>query len=311
MLINSNGAFGKALQKGKHDVHFTPPGIELKPGSEVPISPVLGIHFKQLEVTPGSKARLGLESLPVSTTPFGKNSAQAYAIDPTALVFDNATVTIRAKGTELFKCAEWDFDSRVCNGEWVKLMDLIPGELYNLTITPDDPAFAEYNLALGAVRCANNSSPCIANSSRLRSRDSIAGTVEPNQPNTVDFCTDGGSGTYLNDESVENITITSLNGSTFNAGDTVNVTAWVYCWATGTSDNINFVYSSKATNPTWTVKAFANPCPGPGMQQVSRTFALDNVGGEHVVRVINQYLGAPPRPAERVRMMTMMMLPSR
>jgi hypothetical protein len=68
---------------------------------------------------------------------------QAYAIDPTEVNFTNATVTAVAKGTELYKCKDWDFPSQACYGEWVKLMDITPGEEYTFLLTPEDPGFAE------------------------------------------------------------------------------------------------------------------------------------------------------------------------
>ena len=61
VLIKSNGAIGKALQKGKHDVLFTPPAIETKPGRETQLSPVIGIHFKQLNIVSGARHVLALK----------------------------------------------------------------------------------------------------------------------------------------------------------------------------------------------------------------------------------------------------------
>jgi len=69
---------------------------------------------------------------------------QSYAIDPTELNFTNATVTVTAKGTKLFKCRDWDFDSQTCYGEWeLFIEDIIPGREYSFTLTADDPAFGE------------------------------------------------------------------------------------------------------------------------------------------------------------------------
>lgn len=279
------------IAEGTYDVVLTPAKDISKSGHEIPIVPVLNIKFNDVIVDSGFDGKVGIENVDSSKTPFGKDTRQAYAIDPAAINFTDAEVEVRAAGTELYKCKEWDFTNSECGGKWLKVMDIIPGEVYILNLTPDDPAWAEYNATYGAPQCGNWSSPCIANSSLLRSVDNAGGTVEPNQPNTIDGCTDGTFGTYQVDESVENITITSLNGSIFNGGDTVNVSAWVYCWNTGANDNINFVYSSSASTPSWTVVGFTDPCPGGGFQQVSQTFVLDDVYGEHAVRVINQYNG--------------------
>ena len=97
-------------------------------------------------------------------------------------------------------------------------------------------------LALDPAAKICNESPCIVPSSLIQCRDNTAGGTEPNQPNTIDACTDGTSGTCHSDESVENITIESLNHSVFRAGDTVRVNITVYCWD-GSSDNVNIAYT--------------------------------------------------------------------
>jgi len=282
-----------SLAKGKYDMLLVPTTTTEGPKDPEKLLPIQEIYFRDLEVDSSFTGELGLANLAKDKTPFGKYTSQAYAIDPTKLSFTEAEVTVTARGSELYKCAEWEFDSQICNGDWVKLMDIIPGENYTFTLTPLDPAYAEYNASLGSPRCANTSSPCIANSSLLISRDSITGTSEPNQPNTIDTCADGGTGTYLTDESVENITITSLNGTEFSPGDTVDVTAWVHCWPGGpASDNINFVYTNSTSSISWSVAGFVDPCPAGGMNQLTRQFVLDDIEGEHAVRVIIQYNGA-------------------
>ncbi|MCP4646656.1 MAG: hypothetical protein GY852_02830, partial [bacterium] len=282
-----------SLAQGKYDMLLVPTATTEGPKDPEKLLPIQQIYFRDLEVDASFTGELGLAKLAKDKTPFGKYTSQAYAIDPTKLSFTEAEVTVTARGSELYKCAEWEFDSQICNGDWVKIMDITPGENYTFTLTPLDPAYAEYNASLGAPRCANTSSPCIANSSLLISRDSITGTSEPNQPNTIDTCADGGTGTYLTDESVENITITSLNGTEFDPGDTVDVTAWVHCWTGGpASDNINFVYTNSTSSISWSVVDFVDPCPSGGMNQLTGQFVLDDVTGEHAVRVILQYDGA-------------------
>src|SRR3989344_3846490 len=69
-----------------------------------------------------------------------------YAIDASALDFDNAVLTATAEGNSLFKCKQWDYDTEVCFGSWEKVKDLVAGEEYELTITPDDPGFVEGDL---------------------------------------------------------------------------------------------------------------------------------------------------------------------
>jgi len=293
-MLAAESAYGKApaeIPDGRYDVIVAPLAAEGGPKGRAKPVPIEQISLRGLKVNGSYAGELRIANVAPDATPFGKAAKQAYAIDPAGLDFTGAEAAVRAVGTELYKCAEWDFDAGECSGKWIKQRDITPGEVYAIAFNSTDPAWAEYNATYGAPQCGNWSSPCIANSSLLRSVDNAGGTAEPNQPNTIDGCTDGTFGTYQVDESVENITITSLNGPIFNGGDTVNVSAWVYCWNTGANDNINFVYSSSASSPSWTIVGFTDPCPGGGFQQVSQTFVLDDVYGEHVVRVINQYNG--------------------
>ncbi len=69
---------------------------------------------------------------------------EIYAIDPTAIDFESAEVTVVAKGTELYKCKEWEFNEQKCTGEWVLFRKgLVPGEAYTFELTADDPGFGE------------------------------------------------------------------------------------------------------------------------------------------------------------------------
>jgi PGF-pre-PGF domain-containing protein len=117
------------IKKGQYNVKILP---ERHPIKEIDIN--LNIksnipNFIELDDVPEEK---GL-----------KDAVEVYAIDPTVLNFTEATVTVTAKGTELWKCKEWNFTAQECYGEWVKLMDIVPGEDYSFTLTPEDPAYGE------------------------------------------------------------------------------------------------------------------------------------------------------------------------
>jgi hypothetical protein len=283
------GMPGFGVPGGKFDIAIKPDKNKSGSKEERPFAPIEEVRLKDVDLSSGDGFDLGLEYLSPNELPFGKSARQAFAIDPTMLSFTSGEVSVRAKGSELYKCAEWDFEGQLCTGSWEWQADIVPGEIYTISIGPDDPAWAEYNTTYGAPRCGNSSSPCYANSSLLQSRDSLV-TPEPNQPNTLDSCADGSSGIYWMDESVENITVTDLNGTTFNAGDTVSVTATVYCFD-ATSDNINFLYTSSASSPSWTTVGYTDPCPLIGVNTITKTFVLDSVPGEHAVRVTIQFLG--------------------
>ncbi|MBW2966578.1 hypothetical protein KY342_05730 [Candidatus Woesearchaeota archaeon] len=69
---------------------------------------------------------------------------EVYAIDPTNLNFTNATVTVTAKGTSLYKCKDWNFTLQECYGNWTLFKTgLVPGQNYTFTLTPEDPGYGE------------------------------------------------------------------------------------------------------------------------------------------------------------------------
>jgi len=139
--------------------------------------------------------------------------------------------------------------------------------------------YTEFQKGEPAVYCQN--SPCIASSDLIKSRDNLT-TKEPNAPNTIDGCEDGFYGNYLDTESIESITVTSLNHTFFKIGDTIKVDITVYC-DEGSSDKLNFVYSNNIDDIQWKVKD-NKQCSSNGIQTFSTTFVLDNNIGQHAVR---------------------------
>eukprot|EP00956_Cyclotella_meneghiniana_P038780 scaffold159844_cov136-Cyclotella_meneghiniana.AAC.1 len=73
---------------------------------------------------------------------------------------------------------------------------------------------AVYDVALGAPRCISYGSKCDS-LSLLNGRGSLENGVEANRPNTLDSCSDGNSGMYQIDESIEKIMVVSgeIDGS--------------------------------------------------------------------------------------------------
>jgi len=76
-----------------------------------------------------------------------KKILKAYSLDPSGISFTNGILSATAKGSELWKCKDWVFDAQICAGNWQKVMDITPGESYNVLLTPGDPAYAETGLA--------------------------------------------------------------------------------------------------------------------------------------------------------------------
>lgn len=119
------------IEQGTYDVEIVPKKY-----------PVESIEIEELKVDEGTEINLGLDDVKEK-----KDFAEwdeVFAIDPSKMAFEKATVTRIAEGTDLYKCKEWDFEEQECFGEWILLRDdLIPGEEYTVQLTPDDPAFAE------------------------------------------------------------------------------------------------------------------------------------------------------------------------
>ncbi|MBN2053006.1 hypothetical protein JW756_05875 [Candidatus Woesearchaeota archaeon] len=91
---------------------------------------------------------LGIDELASSQIKIGrKNTLKAFAIDASSLSFTTGTLTGTAKGTELWKCKEWEFLTQTCLGTWQKIMDLMPGQDYEIEISPEDPGYAETGIA--------------------------------------------------------------------------------------------------------------------------------------------------------------------
>ncbi len=109
-------------------------GVVVTPSS----GPVSKITFYNLKVT--DNVALGIDTVPTSI-----GFEKIYAIDPSDLEFDNATVTVEASGDKLFKCADWNFTNQVCLGRWRKVKDIVPGQEYDFLLTADDPGFGENN----------------------------------------------------------------------------------------------------------------------------------------------------------------------
>ncbi|MFH1850208.1 MAG: CARDB domain-containing protein [archaeon] len=77
----------------------------------------------------------------------GQNVLKAFSVDPSDLNFTNGTLTSVASGKELWKCRDWNFTLQKCFGSWRKVMDISPGEEYDIHLSPEDPAYAETGLA--------------------------------------------------------------------------------------------------------------------------------------------------------------------
>ena len=159
-----------------------------------------------------------------------------------------------------------------------------------VTVIPagqNGPQNAVYDAALGAPKCAIAGSSCDSNT-LLDGRAGLG--PEPNQPNTLDTCTDGGSGSYHSDESNDRIIVSTLDGTNLAEGDTVQIDVTVWSWSTGSNDSLDLYHAADANNPSWTLIGTLNPGGG-SAQTLSTTHTLP-AGPLQAIRANFRYNGS-------------------
>lgn len=147
---------------------------------------------------------------------------------------------------------------------------------------------ALYDSSLRVPRCSSVSSVCDSGT-LLAGRGSMG--PELNAPNTLQSsCADGTGGTYRSDESLEKLTVRTLDGSPMAPGKQVRLEAVVWAYAAYTSDKLDLYYAANASSPTWTFLTTLTPT-GPGSQVLSVTYTLP-AGPLQAVRGRFRYGGA-------------------
>ncbi|MFH1649723.1 MAG: CARDB domain-containing protein [Candidatus Woesearchaeota archaeon] len=225
---------------------------QVRPGTRLRarITPgAMTLDMQNLAYTPGISVRY--EDIPgpsVKQVDQMRTSVKAYAIDPTNLDFEYAEVSGIAVGTELWKCAQYDFNSRTCSGPYTKVLDLIPGEPYAFILTPEDPLFSETRTD---VSCS-----CQDTQTNPKS-GTVDATCTVFCPVTIDVPASAISGFLRNMSYSVSI---SLTGSC--AGDVPSGTHTGYFDhdQTVAGNNRAFIGSSTATSsttPTWTNASLA------------------------------------------------------
>ncbi|MEM9593333.1 MAG: hypothetical protein AAGD06_03680, partial [Acidobacteriota bacterium] len=162
----------------------------------------------------------------------------------------------------------------------------------SITVTVVDPnsngpQTAVYNAGLGVPACGVAGSSCDSGT-LLQGRGTVG--PEANQPNTLDTCSDGGSGTYQSDESNEAIVVSTAGGGDFVEGAAVQVDVTVWSWNDGSADSLDLYYAADANSPSWTFIATLQPSAG-GSQTLSTTYTLPS-GTLQAVRANFRYQGS-------------------
>ena len=225
----------------------------------------------------------GSVALSCSGNPAGIGCAFApSSVSPPANGSANSTLTLSVSGSQTV--SNFTFDVVANDGTDTRTSTI------SVQVTPagqNGPQNASYNGGLGAPECSTVGSSC--DSQGLLDGRGTKGP-EPNQPNTLDTCTDGASGTYHSDESNDRIVVRTLDLFDMVEGATVEVEATVWAWSTGTSDTADFYYAADANNPVWTYIGSVVP-PGGGQQVLTQQYTLP-AGSQQAVRVNFRYQGS-------------------
>ena len=156
------------------------------------------------------------------------------------------------------------------------------------------PQQASYDSGLTIPRCNAYGSSCDS-LNLLNGRGTIRNGNEPNRPNTLDSCTDGNSGSYHYDESIDKIVVRSgeVDGSgsgvDMTEGGRATIEATVYPWS-AYADYADFYYTADATNPQWKYIGTKKPT-GSGLQVIKMAYNLPQ-GTNQAVRVSFRYQGS-------------------
>ena len=148
------------------------------------------------------------------------------------------------------------------------------------------PQIAAYDAGLGAPTCSIPGTECDS-TSLLDGRANLG--PEPNAPNTLDGCTDGTSGSYHSDESNDRIVVRTLDGYDFTEGATVEVSATVWAWSTGSSDTLDLYFTGDANSPNWQLIGSLSPSSG-GANTLTTQYTLP-AGSLQAVRANFRYTG--------------------
>lgn len=120
------------IPKGKYKV-------KIKPENH----PIKEIKIDELEIDENIESIVDLDEPDEKKIagPDGIKFTEVYVINPKQDI--SGTFIVQAKGSKVYKCAEWDFENRICKGEWKHILDVTPGEYYTIDFDSADPAYGE------------------------------------------------------------------------------------------------------------------------------------------------------------------------
>ncbi len=153
---------------------------------------------------------------------------------------------------------------------------------------PVQTGMAVHDSTLGAPRCGSSGNSCDSGT-LLNGRANLG--PEANAPNTVDTCTDGISGAYHADESLDRLKVSTLDGSPLAAGKTVRIDATVWGYGSYSADYLDLYYAPDASAPSWTFLGTMTATAA-GSHVLSKTYTLPSGSTRSVVRGVFRYSGS-------------------
>lgn len=164
-----------------------------------------------------------------------------------------------------------------------------------VAVSVSNPGFAAFDTALKAPACAQLQASC-RTGQLTRGRDLLG--PEANAPNTLpalsgdeaDRCADGKSGAFHVDESVDSISISTLDGSDLAVGKPVRVDVTVWSYAAYTADSLDLFAAPDAAKPEWTHVATLRPTAS-GPQTLTAKWSIPASTGLHALRAGFRYQG--------------------
>jgi subtilisin family serine protease len=150
-----------------------------------------------------------------------------------------------------------------------------------VTVTVYNVANAVFDDALGVPACSTVESFCDPGM-LLDGRGHLPPSPEPNAPNTLlASCADGDEGVYHEDESLDWIKVSSVDGLPLAAGKRARVEARVWAYTGWSDDALDLFYATSPGQPHWIWFATVKP-GGPGLQTLVAEYVLPPSGWQAV-----------------------------
>ncbi|WP_242393559.1 Ig-like domain-containing protein [Anaeromyxobacter oryzisoli] len=156
-----------------------------------------------------------------------------------------------------------------------------------IRFTVQNAANAALDASLGVPACSAGESFC--DTGALIDGRGIP--VEPNAPNTIHAsCTDGDQGVYHQDESLDWLKVSSVDGLALTAGKRARVESRVWSYTGWSDDALDLFYTTTPDAPSWVWFATLKPS-APGAQLLTAEYVLPS-GARQAIRGRFRYGGA-------------------